>query len=254
MTQQRRIVLPDLHLPFHDKKLLDCWLWRLTDVEFSGVDIIGDFIDCYTLSRFDTNPQRKNNFQQEIDLGHELLAKIRKILPDADIDQSEGNHEDRLRKILWGKVPALSHLRNLTIPDIMGLADLGIKWHSIENPYFVEDLWYTHGDLLRKHAGTSARAKSDRMGGSTIIGHTHRMGWCPETLHTGVLDAYEVGHMTDPRQLDYHRHTFNWQAGWAEVTFEKGTHRVDFYRVIDRGRERMVVGPEGVIGQWRTRR
>jgi hypothetical protein len=254
MTEQRRIVLPDLHIPFHDKKLLEHWLVRLRSITWDGVDIIGDFIDCYTLSRFDTNPQRKNTLQQELDEGHQLLEYIRSLAPGANIRYSEGNHEDRLRKVLWGKTPALAHLRNITIPDLMGLKDLEIGWHSTQDPYKIRGLWYTHGDLLRKHAGMSARAKSEAMNGSCIIGHTHRQGWSPFTTHTGTHDAYEVGHMADPAQLDYVRTCFNWQLGWAEVLFTEGTHHVNFYRVVDRGRERMVVGPEGVIGRWRTRR
>ncbi len=257
---QSRIVLPDLHLPFHDKKLLDLWLYRLSEgkdskfTPWDGVDIIGDFIDCYTLSRFDTNPQRKNTFQMEVDMGRAVLAKIREIVPNADIRYSEGNHEDRLRKILWGKCSALAHMRNLTIPNILGLANLGIKWHSTQNPYQIGDLWYTHGDLLRKHAGQSARAKSEAMNGAVLIGHCHRMGWSPLTTHTGVLDAYEVGHMADRTKLDYVRSIFNWQSGWAEVHFEESLHWVNFYRVVDRGRERVVVGPNGIIGKWRTKR
>jgi len=92
------------------------------------------------------------------------------------------------------------------------------------------------------------------MGGSLIIGHTHRLGSCPLTRHTGIHEAYEVGYMADRDQLDYHRHVFNWQLGWAEVNFRTGFHWVDFYRVVDIGRERVVVGPDGVIGKWRTRR
>lgn len=255
--QHRRIVLPDLHVPFHDKKLLDCWLERLAGTWWDGIDIIGDFLDCYTLSRFDTNPQRKVNFQTEVDQGRAILEQIIfGTSPPRDIRYSEGNHEDRLRKVLWGNCKALAGLRNLTIPEILGLDDLNIQWHSIENPYKIGDLWYTHGDLLRHQAGMSARAKSDAMNCSVMIGHTHRQGSCPKTSPNGTLYAYECGHMADQSQLDYARSIYNWQLGWAEVTFyrDNNTHHVDFYRVVDRGRERMVIGPEGIIGQWRTRR
>jgi len=254
-TNQSRIVLPDLHIPFHDKKLLECWLDRIASEEFDGVDIIGDFLDCYTLSRFDKNPSRRDTLQSEVDQGANILAEIRRLcVGSADIRYSEGNHEDRLRKILWGKCTALSGLRNLTIPQLLGLEDLGIKWHSVENPYKIGNLWYSHGDLLRCHAGLSARAKSEAMGVPVLIGHTHRMGWSPKTLSTGVLDAYECGYMADKSQLDYSRNIYNWQLGWAEVHFEAGYHQVNFFRVVDCGRERFVVGPNGVVGQWRTRR
>ena len=253
---QSRIVLSDLHIPFHDKKLLECWMDRLVcGTKWTGVDIIGDFIDCYSLSRFDTNPMlRRASLQDELDQGREILTGIRELVPVAEIRYSEGNHEDRLRKILWGKLRELAELRNLTIPELFELGDLNIQWHKVENPYKIGNLWYTHGDLLRTHAGMSARAKSDAMNCSVMVGHTHRQGWCPRTSSQGTLEAYECGHMADQSQLDYARSIYNWQLGWAEVHFENGYHWVDFYRVVDRGRERVVVGPGGVIGRWRTRR
>jgi hypothetical protein len=260
-TIHSRIVLSDMHIPFHDKRLLDCWLTRLEAGpdgaflrEWDGVDIMGDFLDCFTLSRFDKNPLRKKGLQHEVSEGWKILDRIRTQLPLADIRYSEGNHEDRLRKILWGNCTALAGLHNLTIPELLKLESLKIHWHSVENPYKVGDLWYSHGDLLRCHAGLSARAKSDAMGVSVMIGHTHRMGWSPKTLSRGVLNAYECGYMADKSQLDYARSIYNWQLGWAEVHFGAGYHWVNFYRVVDRGRERIVVGPDGVIGQWRTRR
>jgi hypothetical protein len=81
------------------------------------------------------------------------------------------------------------------------------------------------------------------------------------TTWDGTDDAYEVGHMADVSQLDYVRTAFNWQQGWAEVFFEDGVHWTHFYKVVDKGRERMVVGPNGVLpmsdgapARWRTRR
>jgi predicted phosphodiesterase len=248
----KRLVLSDLHLPFNDQAVTNAWFRMLAYGDYDGIDVIGDMIDCYTLSRFDTNPVRRNNFQKELDEGHAILERMREVAPDADIRYSEGNHEDRLRKILWGRSKALAHLRGLTIPQLMGLEELDVKWHSTEDPYKIRDLWFCHGDILRKNAGSSARAKSDMIRGSVLIGHTHRMGWCPQTNWTSIEDAYEVGFMADWKQLDYVRNQFNWQQGWAEVIFEDGYHRVRFYRVLKKGRERAVVGPDGIVDRWRA--
>jgi hypothetical protein len=253
MKRHSRLILSDLHIPFHDKRLLESWFRYLEEYEWAGVDIIGDFLDCYTLSRFDTNPRRKENIQTELDQGREILERIRELQPCTDIRYSEGNHEDRLRKILWGTSKALGPLRNLTIPELLGFNDLNITWHRTEEPYKIGGLWYSHGDLLRKNAGSSARAKGDAMGGSLIMGHTHRMGSCPRTLHTGTYDAYEVGYMADRNKLDYHRHVLDWQLGWAEVLFVGPVHQVNFFRAVDKGRQRFVVGPEGVEDSWRTK-
>ncbi|KKL77541.1 hypothetical protein LCGC14_2033900, partial [marine sediment metagenome] len=129
-----------------------------------------------------------------------------------------------------------------------GLKKLGIKWHSTQNPYQIRDLWFTHGDLLRKHAGMSARAKSDDSHCSVIVGHSHRMGWSPRTTWTGVEDAYEVGHLSDYTQLDYIHTVPNWQQGWAVVEFPpEGGHYVNFVKVVEVKRKRLVMYKGEVI-------
>lgn len=255
MTPQRRITLPDLHIPFYDRRVFRSWMDQVRFNHYDGVDIIGDLLDCYTLSRFDTNPARKSDIQLELDMARRILEDIRILLPDADIRYSEGNHEDRLRKRLWGKDRDLAPIRGLSIPELLKLDDLGIKWHSTQNPYRIGDLWFTHGDILRKHAGVSARAKSDVINGSVLMGHTHRQGWSPYTTWEGINDGYECGYLADPSQLDYVRSpSFNWQQGWTEVDFDSGgLHRVSFFRVLQKGKSKYVVGPEGVIDRWRIR-
>jgi hypothetical protein len=227
------------------------WLDHVRQLQPSGVDIVGDLIDCYTLSHFDRNPARKGTFQEEVDMTHEFLGLLRSWTGnDCDIRYSEGNHENRLHKVLWRKCPEFADIRNLTMPKLLDLKKLGVKWHSIQNPYCIRDLWYTHGDLLRVQAGSSARAKSDAIHGSVIVGHTHRMGWSPRTTWKGIEDAYEVGHFTDYTQLDYVRSIPNWQQGWAVVEFPpEGGHSVDFARVQDVGKKRIVVFRGKVIAK-----
>ncbi len=250
MKRLTRIVLPDVHFPFQDNKLLKVWLEHVDELKPDGIDIIGDLLDCYSLSRFDKNPARKAVLQDELDFAHRFLISMKELAGrGCDIRYSEGNHEDRLRKMLWGKVPELAKLRNLTIPDLLGLKKLGIAWHSTQNPYKIRDLWFTHGDLLRKHAGMSARAKADAIHGSVMIGHCHRMGWSPGTVWDGREDAYECGHLSDYTQLDYVRSAPNWQQGWAVVEFlEGGGHVVSFATVHKQGRKRVVVYKGEVIG------
>lgn len=250
MKHLTRIVLPDVHFPFEDTNLVGAWLDHVKALKPDGIDIIGDLIDCYSLSRFDKNPARKSNLQVELDQANHFLLVMRKYAGRfCDIRYSEGNHEDRLRKVLWNKIPGMNNIRNLTIPGLLNLKKLGISWHSTQNPYKIRDLWYTHGDMLRQSAGMSGRAMSDKIHGSVILGHCHRMGWSPRTTWNGREDAYEVGHLTDYTQLDYVRSVPNWQQGWAVVEFlEGGGHVVSFATVHQQGRKRIVVYKGEVIG------
>jgi hypothetical protein len=251
MKRLIRIALPDVHFPFHDSDLLDIWLDHVEALHPHGIDILGDLIDCYALSRFDRNPNRKGTFQDEIDQAVQFLTGMRSCAgKDCDIRMSEGNHEHRHTKVLWGKAPGLATLRDFTIPQLLHLKKLGIKWHSIQNPYQIRDLWYTHGDVLRKHAGMSARAKSDAIHGSVMIAHSHREGWSPYTTWKGIEQAYDAGHVSDYTQLDYVHTTPNWQQGWPVVEFlPEGVHDVSFARVHNVGKKRIVVYKGEVIAK-----
>ena len=234
MQRHVRIVLPDTHFPFQDDDMLGVWMAHAVTLKPDGVDIIGDLLDCYTLSKFDRNPTRKSSFQDELDQVQDFLDDLRAAVgPECDIRYSEGNHEDRLRKMLWGKSRELAELRNLSIPKLLDLKRFNIKWHPAQKPYHIRGLWYTHGDLLRTHAAMSARAKADQIHGSVMIGHCHRQGWSPRTVWQGTEDAYEVGHLADHTQLDYVRSgTPNWQKGWAVAEYpEKGGHQINFASV-----------------------
>jgi hypothetical protein len=251
MKRMTRLALPDVHFPFQDDELLHAWLGHLKDLKPDGIDILGDLIDCYTLSRFDKNPARKASLQDELEQAEGFLVHVRETAgKDCDIRYSEGNHEDRLRKKLWSKLPDLADLKGLAIPDLLNLKKLGIMWHSIQNPYQIRGLWYAHGDILRQRAGMSAAAKADQIHASVMIGHSHRMGWSPRTTWCGIEDAYEVGHLSDYTQLDYVRNQPNWQQGWAVVEFPaEGGHYVNFVRVLTVGKKRIVVYRGEVIAK-----
>lgn len=230
---QTRIVLPDLHIPYNDKHCTDKWLDHAESLQPDGVDIIGDLIDCYSLSRFDKNPVRRGSLQDELDQAHEFLVELRtRVGKKCNIRYSEGNHEQRLTRLLWSDCKAFAGLRNLSMPDLLGLNDLGIRWYPMGSPYRIGTLTFMHGDTIRKHGGSTARTTSDKVGSSVILGHCHRMGWCPTTSWSGVRDAYEVGHLSDYRQLEYVQGVPQWQAGWATVTIGEGWHDVQFVRVV----------------------
>ncbi len=216
---QTRVVLPDLHIPFHDPRLLRKWLDFVEDLQPDGIDIIGDFLDCYKLSRFDTNPARRGNLQTEVDTGIGILSDLRsRVGKSCDIRFSEGNHEDRLRKLLWGNCRQLSGIRNLTVPDLLGLEKFRISYHRASSPYRVGSLWYTHGVRLSSTGGLTARLNGQRLGGSIIVGHSHRMGWIPESSYGGICDYWECGCLCKS-QLEYTQLTPNWQQGWLVVDF-----------------------------------
>lgn len=190
-------------------------------------------MDCYPLSRFDKNPSRKSSLQHELDVTRDFLEELRVIAgTKTEIRYTEGNHEARLRKLLWGKASELQGLRNLTIPELLKLKELDISWHPGHEPYQIGQLWFTHGNKVSNQAGSTAKKLSDEIGGSVICVHCHRMGWVPTSQWDTTRDAYECGHLCDYRALEYLSSPPNWQQGWATVEIGDGYHDVNFVRVL----------------------
>lgn len=249
-----RLVLPDIHFPFQDQPLLDAWLSYLKVLKPDGIDIIGDVLDCYTCSRFDKNPSRKENIQDELDMAYNFLCDLVNMAPEGcDIRYSEGNHEARFRKLLWSKAPVLASLRGLSIPHLLELKKLGIKYYSPETPYRIKDLWYLHGDLARKSnwamtaGGMGAKAVVGRVGGNVIMGHTHQMGHISFRSWEGLREGYEVGCLCR-MNLEYIVGVPQWQQGWAVVRFPKGGgHQVELIRVLDRPNGKRAIICEGRV-------
>jgi len=248
MKPQYRLILSDTHIPFMDQDLARTWLSHAATNQPDGIDIIGDLIDCYTISRFDKNPRRKTDLQVEVDKAHSFLKLMRTACPNADIRYSEGNHENRLERMLWSTAKHLAPLRNLSIPALMGLKDLGIRYFDPKTPYKIGNLYFLHGDVGRKQnfsksaGGRNADAIARAIGGSVICGHSHQMGYSAFRSWERNLEGYEVGCMCE-FDLEYVIGVPPWQQGWATVEFtQSGAYNVDFTRVIEVNGKRLVWG------------
>lgn len=170
------VVLSDLHIPYQDEQAVGMALEFLRRERPGTIHLLGDIADFYDVSRYDRDPQRKENFQDELDGVECFLAQLRRLAPGADILYSEGNHENRLQRFLWSQARPLASLRSLRLPSILRLTEHGVRWHDARHPYKRGHLLFTHGEIVRKHSAYTAKANYDRFGCSVIAGHTHRIG------------------------------------------------------------------------------
>lgn len=229
---QTAVLYGDSHFPNHDPRVLDVVGRVVEEVNPNTLVHMGDLLDCYALSRFDKDPQRKETLQDEIDMARQHLAQMRLTAPDARFILLEGNHEDRLRRILWnlpGTANALSSLtefRNaLTWPKLLGLDALYIGFAGYNDGQakrqFLPKWILKHGSVVRKYSGYTARGEMEKYGRSGSSGHTHRLAAHFHQDHNGNHCWVETGctclltpeYMQDP----------DWQQGCVVLTFEPET-------------------------------
>ena len=231
LQKNMRVVICDAHYPYQDDSAMGMVLAFLKRHKPGGIDILGDWMDFYSISRFDKDPARKGELQNELDRGNAALAKLRKIAPDADIRFSEGNHEQRLQKYMWSRAPELNCLRDIKLQKQMKFGDYGIKYYDHLHPYKLGHLWFLHGKFVRKHAGASARAHVEEVGGNVIHGHTHRMGCSPRTTWEATVAGWESGCLCKLNP-EYLIGKPNWQQGFSVVHYSGRDFNVDQVYII----------------------
>lgn len=226
-------ILQDTHNPFQDQRILREVELFLEELQPDLVVYPGDMGDFYQISKFDKNPERANNLQKDLNSTAQLFKRHRALMPNARMIFELGNHEDRLRKYLWGTSPALASLDCLTVEGLYKLKDSEVECIDYgEGVLFNGNFMVSHGDIIRAHSGYTAKGMSDKHGGSGICGHSHRGGNSLKTNRFGVYGWWENFCLCG-LEPDYTSHP-NWQQGFSVVTFIHGRFWVQPMQIINR--------------------
>ena len=212
----------------------------LVDWEPDVIVYNGDIADCYSVSSYEKDIKKKMDIQEELDYTYEKLLERKKKLPSVQtIYFLEGNHENRFSRLLSKEARALTALRDLTIQDSIGLSDLDIEYIPGSQELKIGNLMFTHGHLIRRHAGNSSRGHHEQYGCSVIIGHCHRLaiGWKRNKfgnhafIENGFLSDFDVEYAKYP----------DWQHGFTTLEydgddFSPTLRHIDRYKLIADGK------------------
>lgn len=205
------VVLPDPQIgyrryddgtldPMQDEAALDVSLGVIAEARPHRIVNLGDFVDLGEWSsKFAVLPEFVQVTQPALDRGHRYLAEQQAAAgPELEEhDLLEGNHDNRLSRLIMQNAKAALRLRQageppeswpvISLPHLLNLDKLGVRYtgaypagriklaeaHGRQAP-----LYALHGEKL----DMAKQAKSERQ--STIQGHAHHVA-----VHT---TAYEV--------------------------------------------------------------
>jgi UDP-2,3-diacylglucosamine pyrophosphatase LpxH len=176
------VFIPDLHVPYHDKRAVSAAQGFLARFQPSFLFFLGDACDFYQTSRYDTNPARIYALQEDIDATWLVIHGLRTIVPKAKAFFICGNHERRMQKRLWRRLPEGASLRCLEVDRLLSLESLGVEFVK-GGVMDWRGLIVKHGHFTRGKAGYSASAEMERTWSSGVSGHTHRLA---VTYYSGV--------------------------------------------------------------------
>jgi len=227
MVSKIAINIPDCHIPHIDEASWSIMIAIGGDIESTyGVDevnIMGDFIDLYSLSLHSKMPscsELKESIQDETNQAIRKLKELKKVFPNAKIRYLFGNHEQRYDRIVTLKLPELFGL--LTLDKLLELDKLNIEHFPYGKNQLVSCLGT--GLMLRhapwntgKHcAAGSCHAKMV----SLAFGHTHRLQtYHARTARGETISCYSMGWLGNIKSpvFDYMDHT-NWNQSFQVVT------------------------------------
>jgi hypothetical protein len=232
------IFISDVHFPFEDPAayaLVEKVIKKIQpDILFLG----GDIVDMYAVSSHDKDPSRATPryFQEEIEYSKEKLTKLRKILPNAEIYYKEGNHETRLTRFLLKNAPVLYGMKQVSLPYLLGLNELNIKWIKNGQRKAIGKLHHLHGNEIGGAGDNPAATKFKRMQCNFIFGHHHTQSKYSSRAYDGNIHAGFANPCLCDLEPEYLHHSHNWSHGFSVIDYAKnGDFQLDQIQIVKPG-------------------
>jgi hypothetical protein len=237
------VVICDMHMPHEDREVLDV-ISNYVARKYRALDYLiynGDGCDLHMISRWAKDPHGMPL--------HEEIAYARNSLEEfnsrftvlKDTYYIEGNHEERMQAYLHSRAPEIAKLRGLTVPEQLGLDELGIKYinnkklkHETKRYFSIGKLHILHGHEQGICPTVApARRYLAISGANIMVGHVHRIDQDHfRSIENKSIAAWCVGAACN-LYPDY-RPQNSWKSGFAVVEWDSdGTFSVQNHEIIE---------------------
>lgn len=207
------LIVPDVHAPYHDDRAFRVMLEVAKDFKPDTVVVLGDLLDCYTVSAHSKDPRRKLRLQDEAAEARVLLGQLKALGARCNIF-IEGNHEDRLDRYMRERAPELYGV--VSIAELLNLKKEGWQHYGYGQHVRLGKLYCLHDAGFFGKYATHATASAFQ--GNAVFGHSHRLG----AVYSGTMRGdhhvcVNAGWLGDVTKADYMHQSEqrDWQLGFA---------------------------------------
>jgi len=218
VESKRILVFNDVHMPFHDSKLITSNAKGLVldvakDIQVDHIIINGDLVDFYDInSHGPSHPDVKQKLEDELNMGRDFFEALRERFK-CRITFIAGNHENRLDRFIMNNAPNFWNLFRLE--KYFNLEKLDIEYLEYNDAYRIYD-----SNLYVQHSPPSYGVNGARtsllkkIGSSNIWGCTHRAQHsCVSGHGNEVYHAWFNGWLGSTTETIEHKRVFSYAKG-----------------------------------------
>ena len=233
IKNKRVLVLPDLHVPYHDIRAITVALKEGEKREINAVLLNGDFFDFHGGSRFTRDP-RLRDMGREIDAGAELIRKIYDIFK-CPIYFKKGNHDERWENYLKVHAPPVINTPEFELNNLLN-SRLDFHLQTIHRQViYAGKLAIIHGHEYGGYGGGMAASPAKwlfmKTKKSAMKSHSHReSSFTTKNIEGGIITTWSTGCLCglwpEYAQLN------EWVHGFSVVDFDdEGQFNVNNFRI-----------------------
>ena len=221
---ERAFLVPDLHCGDEDKRAVALAIQLCDAYKPDTIYFLGDILDSGWASTYPQNQAEiAGQLERELSIWQSLYplfkASRRFVIP--------GNHDFRIVRWSWSQ-PALFNFKPLSLQSLIQLPIIEAGYVRVAEGCFT----LTHGAVIRKWSGQSAKAEMERWGTGGASAHTHRAGVYFARDSCGVRAWAESGHLqrNPPRYAPIHEPgPLNWQQAVGTLEIEGNSYHVEVH-------------------------
>lgn len=218
IEEKKVLSLSDIHIPYHVDAAVELAVRSGKRFAPDVVLLNGDLADFYSISRYETDP-RKRNLREEVATVRAFLEWLREMFPKARIIFKLGNHDERWQSYMRLRGPDLCGMQEFTIENILHLSDYGIELLGDKRAAKIGQLYIVHGHEWKKTFSApvnAARGIFLRAKACCLAGHWHQPSTHIENdVGHRMISTWCQGCLCElhPEYAAYN----NWAHGWATI-------------------------------------
>lgn len=217
----RILFIPDVHVPYHDRKAWNLVLKVIKATKPDMVVQLGDFGDVEALSSHPKSFGFKRDFDLEMLACRDEWDRLQEASGDAMLVYTAGNHEHRLLKYVSKNAPMVEGIVP-SIKDLFGM-DKEVIVNGYQDAFHIGRVQAIHD--IGYHGKFAAQRTLDAAGHCIVFGHTHRLCVTYSGSTAGERwFALNCGWLGDVTQIKYlsPAQTREWALGFGIVDMRDG--------------------------------